>query len=121
MNMSIFPLLLLSILLISGNTNDYGHCELFQKWVLKALNVWSIEGPPSQPVIVFTLKLVGVISRVELRFHYWQFQDVYNRLCDTFKLRGDNIPVSVKMAYTTMLSDLITHKSGRQWIIDAGN
>nr|XP_034180713.1 uncharacterized protein LOC117604576 [Osmia lignaria]XP_034180714.1 uncharacterized protein LOC117604576 [Osmia lignaria] len=102
------------------NTNDYEHCELFQKWVLKALNVWSIEDSPSQPVIVFTLKLVGIISRVELRFHYWQFQDVYKRLCDTFKLRGDNIPVSVKMAYTTMLSDLITHRSGRQWIIDAG-
>ncbi|CAK9816800.1 BRCA1-associated ATM activator 1 [Anthophora quadrimaculata] len=102
------------------NTTDYEYCELFQKWVLKALNVWGYECIPSQPIIIFTLKLVGIVSHNELRFHYWQFQDVYNKLCEIFKLRVDDLPVSIKMAYTTMLSDLIKHRSGRQWIIDAG-
>ncbi|XP_012152485.1 integrator complex assembly factor Brat1 [Megachile rotundata] len=102
------------------NTNDYEHCELFWKWISKALNVWSVEFLPSQPIMIFTLKLVGIISRNELHFHYWQNQDLYNRLCSTFKLRGDDIPVSVKMAYTTMLSNLIEHRSGRQWIIKFG-
>ncbi|CAK9801931.1 hypothetical protein ANTPLA_LOCUS3012 [Anthophora plagiata] len=102
------------------NTSDYEYCELFQKWVLKALNVWGYECIPSQPIIIFTLKLVGIVSHNELRFHYWQFQDVYNKLCEIFKLRVDDLPVSIKMAYTTMLSDLIKHRSGRQWITDSG-
>ncbi|KZC11785.1 PREDICTED: uncharacterized protein LOC107189986 [Dufourea novaeangliae] len=101
------------------NKNDYEHCVLFQKWVLKALNLWSSDDKPSQPIIIFTLKLVGIISRNELWFHYWQSEDVYNKLCNIFKLREDNLSSSVKMAYTTMLSDLIQHRSGRQWVIES--
>lgn len=102
------------------NANNYESCELFQKWVLKALNTWSTECLPSQPIITFTLKLVGLVSRNELRFHYWQFKNVYNKLCDIFNLHKDDLPMSIKMAYITMLINLIKHKSGRQWIMDSG-
>ncbi|XP_048267982.1 uncharacterized protein LOC100651582 isoform X2 [Bombus terrestris] len=101
------------------DTNSYENYELFQKWVLKALHTWSSECLPSQPITIFTLKLIGLVSPNELRFHYWQFKDVYNRLCDIFNLRKDDLPVSIKMAYITMLSNLIKHRSGRQWIIDS--
>ncbi|XP_076748688.1 integrator complex assembly factor Brat1 [Xylocopa sonorina] len=103
-----------------SSTNDYAHCEFFQKWIMKALNIWHNECTPSQPISIFTLKLVGIVSRNELQFHYWQFQDVYNKMCDIFKLHSPDLPVSIKMAYTTLLCNLINHRSGRQWIIDSG-
>lgn len=87
--------------------------------MLKALNIWNFECLPSQPIIIFTLKLIGIISHNELNFHYWQSKDVYNRICVIFNLRKDDLPVSIKMAYITMLLDLIKHRSGRQWIIDS--
>ncbi|XP_017884705.1 uncharacterized protein LOC108627770 [Ceratina calcarata] len=102
------------------NADDYEKCEIFQKWVIKATDVWSHEHVPVQPIVIFTLKLVGLASRNELLFHYWQYQDVYNKLCNIFNLHKDDLPISVKMAYTTMLSSLIKHRSGRQWIIDSG-
>ncbi|XP_014471739.1 PREDICTED: uncharacterized protein LOC106742896 [Dinoponera quadriceps] len=99
---------------------DYEYCEVFQKWIPKALAIWESGQVASQPVITFTLKLVGVISKYELRYHYWQCQDVYNRLCITLDLNREDLPASIKMAYTTMLSDLIVHRSGRQWVIQSG-
>lgn len=110
---------------ISENTkestkNDYEYCEVLQKWVLRALNVWGSDCKPSQSVTVFTLKLVGLIARNELRFHYWHCQDVYNKLCTILELRKENLAASVKMAFTSMLSDLLNHRSGRQWIISSG-
>lgn len=102
------------------DTVDYEYCEVFQKWISKALTVWESGQKVSQPVITFTLKLVGIISRHELRYHYWQCQDVYNRLYKILQLHRDDLSASVKMAYTTMLSDLIVHRSGRQWVIKSG-
>ncbi|XP_012539663.1 uncharacterized protein LOC105838551 isoform X2 [Monomorium pharaonis] len=102
-------------------TVDYEYCEVFQKWIPKALATWeSGDQKASQPVIAFTLKLVGIISRNELRYHYWQCQDVYNRLYKILQLHREDLPASIKMAYTTMLSDLIAHRSGRQWVIQSG-
>lgn len=102
------------------STVDYEYCEVFQKWIPKALAIWESGQKASQPVITFTLKLVGIISRHELRYHYWQCQDVYNRLYKILQLHREDLPASVKMAYTTMLSDLILHRSGRQWVIQSG-
>lgn len=103
--------------LILGPKNDYKHCEMFKAWVLKALDTWSSDCKPSQPVTIFILKLVGIASRNQLCFHYWQCKNVYNRLCDLLKLRSDYLPASIKMAYTMMLSELIKHRSGREWVI----
>ncbi|XP_078035209.1 integrator complex assembly factor Brat1 [Augochlora pura] len=95
------------------------HCVSLQNWVLKSLDIWSTSGKPSQPISVFTLKLVGLISRNEIHFHYWKSQNVYNRLCNIFEFRQNNVASSIKMAYITMLLDLIQHRSGRQWVIDS--
>ncbi|XP_050460941.1 uncharacterized protein LOC126856466 [Cataglyphis hispanica] len=110
---------------IAENTKDcatvhYEYCEVFQKWIPKALAIWESGQKVSQPVITFTLKLVGIISQHELRYHYWQCQDVYNRLYKILQLHRDDLSASIKMAYTTMLSDLIAHRSGRQWVIKSG-
>ncbi|EFN89501.1 uncharacterized protein LOC105184184 [Harpegnathos saltator] len=101
-------------------TVDYEYCEVFQKWITKALAIWESGQKASQPIITFTLKLVGIISRHELRYHYWQCQDVYNRLCIILDLNREDLPASIKMAYTIMLSDLILHRSGRQWVVQSG-
>ncbi|TGZ49773.1 BRCA1-associated protein required for ATM activation protein 1 [Temnothorax longispinosus] len=98
-------------------TVDYEYCEVFQKWIPKALAIWESGQKASQPVITFTLKLVGIISRHELRYHYWQCQDVYNRLYKVLQLHREDLPASIKMAYTTMLSNLIVHRSGRHYQI----
>lgn len=104
----------------TGAAADFEYCELLQKWILKALTVWESGQKASQPIVTFTLKLVGIISRQELRFHYWQCQDAYKRLCTIFKLDKDDLSASIKMAYTLMLSDLIVHRSGRQWVMTSG-
>ncbi|KAG5309952.1 BRAT1 protein, partial [Acromyrmex insinuator] len=101
-------------------TVDYEYCEVFQEWIPKALAIWETGQKASHPVITFTLKLVGIISRHELRYHYWHCQDVYNRLYKILQLHREDLPASIKMAYTTMLSDLIVHRSGRQWVIQSG-
>ncbi|KAG5325356.1 BRAT1 protein, partial [Pseudoatta argentina] len=101
-------------------TVDYEYCEVFQEWISKALAIWETGQKASHPVITFTLKLVGIISRHELRYHYWHCQDVYNRLYKILQLHREDLPASIKMAYTTMLSDLIVHRSGRQWVIQSG-
>ncbi|KYN37921.1 BRCA1-associated protein required for ATM activation protein 1 [Trachymyrmex septentrionalis] len=101
-------------------TVDYEYCEVFQEWIPKALAIWETGQKASHPVITFTLKLVGIISRHELRYHYWHCQDVYNRLYKILQLHREDLPASIKMAYTTMLSDLIVHRSGRQWVIHSG-
>ncbi|XP_011877845.1 PREDICTED: uncharacterized protein LOC105567523 [Vollenhovia emeryi] len=101
-------------------TVDYEYCEVFQKWIPRAVAIWESGQKVPQPVITFTLKLVGIISQHELRFHYWQCQDVYNRLYRILQLHRDDLPASIKMAYTTMLLDLIVHRSGRQWVIQSG-
>lgn len=106
--------------IFAGATVDYEYCEVFQKWIPKALAIWESGQKASQPVITFTLKLVGIISRHELRYHYWQCQDVYDRLYKILQLHRDDLTASIKMAYTTMLLDLIVHRSGRQWIIQSG-
>lgn len=111
---------ILCFLTFTDATVDYEYCEVFQKWIPKALAIWESGQKASQPVITFTLKLVGIISHHELRYHYWQCQDVYNRLYKILQLHREDLPASIKMAYTTMLSDLIVHRSGRQWVIQSG-
>ncbi|KYN28360.1 PREDICTED: uncharacterized protein LOC108770504 [Trachymyrmex cornetzi] len=101
-------------------TVDYEYYEVFQEWISKALTIWETGQKASHPVITFTLKLVGIISRHELRYHYWHCQDVYNRLYKILQLHREDLPASIKMAYTIMLSDLIVHRSGRQWVIQSG-
>ncbi|XP_066588058.1 uncharacterized protein [Prorops nasuta] len=100
--------------------SEHEYCEKFQGWILKALDIWTVGPKPSQLIVTFTLKLVGILARNELSFHYLHCKDVFNKLYVTLYLRNDKLPASIKMACTTMLSDLVIHKSGRQWIIQSG-
>ena len=96
------------------------HRQLFQTWVPKALNTWSSDQKPCLAVSSFTIKLVGLIAKEEVDFQYWKLEDVYNKLCTVFRLREKDLPVSVKMAYTSMLCNIIEHPSGRKWVNESG-
>lgn len=103
---------------LTESNNEY--CQIFQAWVLKALDVWNTGVKPCQAVVAFTLKLVGLIAHNEFHFHYWYRENTYQRLCTVLCLREDNLSALVKSAYLVMLSNLIDHSSGRQWIIESG-
>ncbi|XP_035721549.1 uncharacterized protein LOC118441356 isoform X4 [Vespa mandarinia] len=96
------------------------HYEILQKWVIQALNTWDSNCKPSRPIIIFILKLVGLVASNELDFHRWQCHDVYNKLCTIIQPSNEDLPASIKIAYTQMLSDLIKHRSGREWILESG-
>nr|XP_046491029.1 uncharacterized protein LOC124223270 [Neodiprion pinetum] len=93
--------------------------SVLQKWVLKALNTWTAEKKPCQAVMVFTVKLVGLLGRDEFDFLFWYREDIFKKLSAAFALNDANLQASVKMAYTGMLLEFVKHKSGRQWIIEA--
>ncbi|XP_012283609.1 uncharacterized protein LOC105701446 [Orussus abietinus] len=99
---------------------DSERLEVLRKWVQEALEAWTNIGGPCQAVSMFTVKLVGIIARDESHFKEWNSQKIFDRLCAVLRLREQPLSASVKMAYTCMLSDVITHHSGRQWVIESG-
>ncbi|XP_051174019.1 uncharacterized protein LOC127289847 [Leptopilina boulardi] len=96
------------------------HRQLFLSWIPKALTIWNLDQKPCQAVISFTIKLVGLIAQDEESFKIWYCDDVYNKLCNVFRLRENDLSASIKMAYTSMLCNLIQHSSGRQWVNESG-
>lgn len=106
--------------MILSALKDQQHSEVLQKWVIQALNTWDSNCKPSRPVIIFTLKLVGLVASNELDFHRWQCHDVYNKLCTIIQPSNEDLPASIKIAYIQMLLDLIKHRSGREWILESG-
>lgn len=96
------------------------HRQLFLTWIPKALDTWCLDQKPCQAVVSFTIKLVGLIAQDEEDFKCWYRDDVYNKLCNVFRLRESDLSASIKMAYTSMLCNLIQHSSGRQWVNESG-
>ncbi|XP_015186913.1 PREDICTED: uncharacterized protein LOC107071944 isoform X2 [Polistes dominula] len=96
------------------------HYEVLHKWVLQALNTWDSNSKPSRPIIIFTLKLVGIVASNELDFHQWQRYNVYEKLCSIIQPSDEHLSASVIIAYTQMLSNLIKHESGRKWVLHSG-
>lgn len=107
-------------LLNKQSSSNQRHYEVLQEWVMQALNTWDSNSKPSRPIIIFTLKLVGIIASNELDFHRWQHHNVYNKLCTIIQPSNENLSASVIIAYTQMLSNLIKHKSGREWVLRSG-
>lgn len=69
---------------------------------------------------VFTIKLIGAMGKNQNYFDYFNKLNIYYKIVDIFNLRRDDLSASVKMAYTTMLIDIIGNSSGRKWVIDSG-
>ncbi|XP_015121081.1 uncharacterized protein LOC107043881 [Diachasma alloeum] len=94
---------------------------LLKKWIVEALEVWSSgEVKPCQAVTVFTIKLIGILSQDENDFDYLESGNVFEKLSAIFQLQKSDVSASVKMAYTSMLVDVISHKIGRRWVISKG-
>ncbi|XP_011314951.1 uncharacterized protein [Fopius arisanus] len=91
---------------------------LLKKWVIEAVEVWNNAGvKPCQAVTVFTIKLVGLISQDENDFDCLESASVFEKLSALFQFQKDDLSASIKMAYTSMLSDIISHNIGRRWVI----
>ncbi|KAK2575840.1 hypothetical protein KPH14_007215 [Odynerus spinipes] len=103
-----------------SSLKDQRQYEVLQKWVIKAVNTWDVNCKPSQPIIIFALKLTGLIASNELDFHRWRCHDVYNKLCAIVQPFNENLSASIQIAYTQMLSNLIQHQSGREWVLESG-
>ncbi|XP_063981218.1 uncharacterized protein LOC135164623 [Diachasmimorpha longicaudata] len=94
---------------------------LLKKWIVEALEVWSSgEIKPCQAVTVFTIKLTGILSQDENDFDDLEGQNIFEKLSGIFQLQKSDVSASVKMAYTSMLVDIVTHRRGRRWIISKG-
>ena len=106
----------LLVIFILVNLLDYLHIEKYRAWVLKAVDVWSGGIKPKQPVIVFTLRLLGLIGKEEQYFLRLTQDDVLGKVCKVLDVHRDELPASIKMAFNTMLSDFIGHKIGRAWV-----
>ncbi|XP_046751151.1 uncharacterized protein LOC124414218 [Diprion similis] len=96
--------------------------SILQKWVLSALAAWTLtKKKPDQSVIVFTVKLVELLSQDEFDFLFWYREDVFKKMSAAFGLKkDDDIQTSVKVAYVGMFLQFVNHKSGRHWIIESG-
>lgn len=105
---------------VSDDDQNNESYDLLKKWVLEALELWNNGMKPNQAVIVFTIKLIGIIGRKINDFIEWEREGVFDKLLNIFNLRNDDIPASVKMAYTSMLLEIITHENGRKWVIHSG-
>ncbi|KAF7996067.1 hypothetical protein HCN44_009852 [Aphidius gifuensis] len=91
--------------------------ELLKNWIIEALNIWSQDdNKPCQSVGVFTLKLIGILSKNENYFDDIINNNIFDKIFKIFNLRNDDLSVSMKMAYTSLLVDVIDHKIGRIWI-----
>lgn len=109
----------MSVNLIKLFISADNQCKLIKDYIEKGCEIW-INSKPCQPVIVFTIKLVGVLGKTKYYFEYFDKLNIYYKLLDIFNLRRDDLSASIKMAYTTMLLDIIGHDSGRKWVINSG-
>ncbi|XP_057318159.1 uncharacterized protein LOC130663104 [Microplitis mediator] len=110
--------LLLTHIANSTSKSD-DQCKIIKDYIERGCEIW-INSKPCQPVIVFTIKLIGVLGKNICYFEYFDKLNIYNKLLDIFNLRKDDLSASIKMAYTTMLLDIIGHDSGRKWVINSG-
>lgn len=95
--------------------------NVFDNWIIKALDIWTGNGmQPSPSIMTFVLKLMGLMAKDEIQFVKWEHGSVFYKAYTVFKLDKPDLSVSVKMAYVTMLSNILHHHNGRQWIIKSG-
>ncbi|KAI4492015.1 hypothetical protein M0802_010140 [Mischocyttarus mexicanus] len=107
-------------LLNKKSSKNHQHYEVLKKWLIKALNIWNSNRKPSPPIIIFTLKLVGIIASDESRFDQLQYYNIFNKICAIVQPSNEQLSASVIIAYTQMLSNLIKHSSGRTWVRTSG-
>ncbi|OXU24734.1 hypothetical protein TSAR_013123 [Trichomalopsis sarcophagae] len=91
-----------------------------QNWLITAVNSWNKDSKPCQNVSIFTIKLIGMMSVKETTFLNLSQNTVHDKACSIFQFQMDSLSPSVKMAFATMLSNLLEHQSGRQWIAYTG-
>ncbi|XP_034935397.1 uncharacterized protein [Chelonus insularis] len=103
-----------------SNTKNDELSWIVKEWLLKASDTWNTEFKPCQAVIVFTLKLAGTIGKNSDDFVYLQKDRVFDKLLEIFNLEENNLPASIKMAYTSMLLDIVGYEEGRKWIKTSG-
>lgn len=91
--------------------------DLFNDWIVQACSYWEKNViQPSPDVCTFTLELLGLISKNEQKFRELNRSNIHSRLTDTMQITDDSMP-SINLAFVKLLSSLLEHKSGYEWIV----
>lgn len=90
---------------------------MFNEWIVQACSFWEKNAirPPSN-IGKFTMELLGLISSNEQKFVELNSSNIHLRLIDIVQVKSESTP-SIKMAFVKLLSLLLEHKSGFEWII----
>jgi hypothetical protein len=67
---------------------------------------------PPTGVASFTLSLTGLLAKNEERFCSLNNNNFFIKLVNVLKARQNGVALSVKLAYITLLSSFLEHKSG---------
>ena len=80
--------------------------------------MWKNKTP--EPLLAsFFLRLMGLFVSDWKRFELLQVTDMLGQVCQLLK-KEDQDNLSVKLAYVKMMSGLLNHDSGCEWIVSTG-
>lgn len=91
--------------------------DLFNEWIVQACSYWEKNViQPSPNIGRFTMELLSLLSRNEQKFLQLNNLNIHVRLLAIVRARDDCTP-SIKLAFVKLLSALLEHKSGFEWIV----
>ncbi|KAJ8953909.1 hypothetical protein NQ318_019149 [Aromia moschata] len=87
-------------------------------WLMQAINHWEkSEKASSAPILSFTLNVTSYVCKDEQTFVMLNSHNVYERLIKLLSAEVYNAYPSIKLGYIRLVTALLEHKSGLQWII----
>ncbi|PSN40477.1 hypothetical protein C0J52_11616 [Blattella germanica] len=100
---------------LSGKSSHLIDLPACKEWIQKILAMWKTKSP--EPSLAsFALHLMGLFVNDWKRFELLQVTDVVGQVSTLVKQEcAENL--TVKLAYVRMLSGLLKHDSGCQWIV----
>ncbi|XP_022905992.1 uncharacterized protein [Onthophagus taurus] len=94
---------------------------ILTEWIIEAVSVWENHTNPSKTASIFILNLVGLLSKSDERFTYFKTFNIYNSLTTLLKIKSPATSPIVKLGFIKMLSSLLEHKLGLDWLISTDN
>lgn len=88
--------------------------QLFTKWFKNTIQIWN-QTPPDASVAGFVIRFIGAFARNEREFNLVQESNIIDGLlhCLDMEVYGSS---PLKLAYISLLSDVIDHDSGFLWV-----
>ncbi|KAJ8664809.1 hypothetical protein QAD02_006471 [Eretmocerus hayati] len=93
--------------------------DIVRDWLITATNLWNEDTKPSPNVSTFTIKLLGLMSKDESSFIALNQNCTHSKICSLFQFQNNDTSASIRMAFTTMLLNILEHHTGREWIAES--